>query len=52
MRWNKNLFLITADAHMRYKNGGNYIICGHASKLYGHSLNRLHIFPDNIIKKE
>lgn len=33
--------LITATDNMQYKNGGNYIICGHASRLYGHSLNRL-----------
>ena len=26
---------------MKYSNGGNYIICGHASKLYGHSFNRI-----------
>lgn len=37
----KNYDLITADANMQYENGGNYIICGHASKLYGHSLNRI-----------
>lgn len=36
-----NYELITADINMRYTNGGNYIICGHASRLYGHSLNRL-----------
>ena len=36
---------------MQYKNGGNYIICGHASKLYGHSLNRLQeIKKDTIIE--
>ncbi len=47
----KNYELITADAHMRYKNGGNYIICGHASKLYGHSLNRLQeVKKDSIIE--
>ena len=33
--------LITAASDMKYENGGNYIICGHASRLYGHSLNRL-----------
>ena len=33
--------LITATDDMKYQNGGNYIICGHYSKLYGHSLNRL-----------
>lgn len=33
--------LITASADMKYSNGGNYIICGHASRLYGHSLNRI-----------
>ncbi len=33
--------LVTATDDMRYCNGGNYIICGHYSKLYGHSLNRL-----------
>lgn len=37
----ENYELITASENMKYKNGGNYIICGHASKLYGHSLNRL-----------
>ena len=26
---------------MQYHNGGNYIVCGHASQVYGHSLNRL-----------
>lgn len=36
-----NYDLVTATNNMYYKNGGNYIICGHASKLYGHSLNRL-----------
>lgn len=47
----KNYELITADANMQYKNGGNYIICGHASKLYGHSLNRLQeIKKDTIIE--
>lgn len=33
--------LVTATHDMEYQNGGNYIICGHYSKLYGHSLNRL-----------
>lgn len=33
--------LITSAEDMFYKNGGNYIICGHNSQLYGHSLNRL-----------
>jgi LPXTG-site transpeptidase (sortase) family protein len=33
--------LITASDDMQYMNGGNYIICGHASRLYGHSLNRI-----------
>ncbi len=33
--------LVTATDDMQYANGGNYIICGHASRLYGHSLNRL-----------
>ena len=33
--------LITAADDMKYSNGGNYIICGHYSQLYGHSLNRL-----------
>ena len=33
--------LITASADMKYEYGGNYIICGHDSKIYGHSLNRL-----------
>lgn len=36
-----NYELITAAPDMHYKSGGNYIICGHASRLYGHSLNRL-----------
>ncbi len=36
-----NYELITATPDMKYSNGGNYIICGHASQLYGHSLNRL-----------
>ena len=34
--------LITATDNMLYSNGGNYIICGHNSRVYGHSLNRLH----------
>lgn len=33
--------LATAADTMQYKKGGNYIICGHASRLYGHSLNRI-----------
>lgn len=33
--------LVTATDDMRYSNGGNYIVCGHSSRLYGHSLNRL-----------
>lgn len=33
--------LVTAVYDMKYSQGGNYIICGHASRLYGHSLNRL-----------
>lgn len=37
----ENYELITANDNMKYSNGGNYIICGHASRLYGHSLNRL-----------
>jgi len=37
----ENYELITASEDMYYKNGGNYIICGHASQLYGHSFNRL-----------
>lgn len=37
----ENYELITASENMKYTNGGNYIICGHASRLYGHSLNRL-----------
>lgn len=37
----KEYGLITAADNMQYKNGGNYIICGHASRLYGHSLNRI-----------
>lgn len=36
-----NYELITANEDMYYENGGNYIICGHASRLYGHSLNRI-----------
>ena len=36
-----NYELVTASSDMKYINGGNYIICGHASRLYGHSLNRL-----------
>lgn len=37
----KQYELVTASDNMQYKNGGNYIICGHASRLYGHSLNRI-----------
>ncbi len=37
----KEYGLATASDTMEYKNGGNYIICGHASRLYGHSLNRI-----------
>lgn len=37
----QNYELVTASDDMKYENGGNYIICGHASKLYGHSLNRI-----------
>ncbi len=37
----QNYNLITAAADMTYSHGGNYIICGHNSQLYGHSLNRL-----------
>lgn len=37
----KQYELATATDNMKYKNGGNYIICGHASRLYGHSLNRI-----------
>lgn len=37
----QNYELVTACDNMKYENGGNYIICGHASKLYGHSLNRI-----------
>lgn len=33
--------LVTATDDMKYCQGGNYIICGHASRLYGHSLNRI-----------
>ena len=33
--------LITATDDMKFENGGNYIICGHSSRLYGHSLNRI-----------
>ena len=36
-----NYELVTATSDMNYSSGGNYIICGHASRLYGHSLNRL-----------
>lgn len=37
----KEYGLATASDTMEYKNGGNYIICGHASRMYGHSLNRI-----------
>ncbi len=37
----ENYELITSAADMRYLNGGNYIICGHSSRIYGHSLNRM-----------
>ncbi|MDO5149635.1 MAG: sortase [Oscillospiraceae bacterium] len=37
----KDYGFITATYDMQYINGGNYIICGHASRLYGHSLNRI-----------
>ena len=37
----KQYELVTATDDMQYKNGGNYVICGHASRLYGHSLNRI-----------
>ena len=37
----ENYELVTANGDMKYEYGGNYIICGHASRLYGHSLNRL-----------
>lgn len=37
----QNYELITATDDMKYSQGGNYIICGHASRLYGHSLNRI-----------
>ncbi len=37
----KDYGLATAADTMKYENGGNYIICGHASRLYGHSLNRI-----------
>lgn len=36
-----NYELVTATSDMKYSQGGNYIICGHASRLYGHSLNRI-----------
>lgn len=47
----ENYELVTADDNMKYSNGGNYIICGHASKLYGHSLNRLKEVKKGIIIK-
>ena len=37
----ENYELITSADDMSYSKGGNYIICGHASQVYGHSLNRL-----------
>lgn len=37
----KQYELVTASEDMRYVNGMNYIICGHSSRIYGHSLNRL-----------
>lgn len=37
----ENYELVTAADDMEYSQGGNYIICGHASRLYGHSLNRI-----------
>lgn len=41
--------LVTATDNMTYANGGNYIICGHASRLYGHSLNRIKEIKKNDI---
>ncbi len=38
----ENYNLVTAANDMKYEYGGNYIICGHNSKLYGHSLSRIH----------
>lgn len=46
-----NYDLITAAYDMRFSNGGNYIICGHASRLYGHSLNRIkEVHKDTLIR--
>ena len=46
-----NYELITAAPDMKFINGGNYIICGHASRLYGHSLNRLgELHKDSLIQ--
>ena len=46
-----NYDLITAAPDMKFTNGGNYIICGHASRLYGHSLNRLkEVHKDTLIQ--
>ncbi|MBR1599045.1 MAG: sortase [Lachnospiraceae bacterium] len=43
--------LITAASDMKFSNGGNYIICGHASRLYGHSLNRIReVHKDTLIR--
>lgn len=36
-----NYEFVTACSDMQYCKGGNYVICGHASRLYGHSLNRI-----------
>lgn len=33
--------LVTATENMKYNYGRNYVICGHSSQLYGHSLNRI-----------
>lgn len=41
--------LVTATDNMKYQNGGNYIICGHASNLYGHSLNRINEIKRDMI---
>ena len=41
--YNLNRYLLTAGSvDMRYDQGGRYIILGHMSANYGHSLNRLH----------
>ena len=46
-----NYELVTATPDMKFSNGGNYIICGHASRLYGHSLNRLgEVHKDSLIQ--